>query len=316
MPLSPRGTLFADWCQPFYRAGYQFFPLKVRSKTPRDVGWQTRKVSEQELGRWVATGGNVGVLLSAQDVVLDVDPRSGGLEAFGRLQRDLGIDLSNEPTILSGRGDGGRHIYLTKPQDLRVSKGIEGYPGIDIKTKGGFVVGPASRHPETGALYRPDPNTPNVSEVAEAPASLLAVLRRSAREQRVQFGGGELTIDDLALTLSVLDPAEYGDGNYARWIRLAAACHDATGGDGLEVWLAWAALDDRYNSEADYDRNIATWSAFKAGRPGGANYLTLLWEVARAGRADISRRLEPALRFELNEPLANPGHTLSFDEED
>lgn len=65
----------------------------------------------------------------------------------------------------------------------------------------------------------------------------------------------------------------------------------------------WAAQDDRYTPEADHDRNVAAWESFKVGKPGGANYLTLLWEAARARRPDISRRLEPALRFDQHDPV-------------
>lgn len=300
---------------PFVRIRYRLILLSSTAKVPIEKGWQDTDYSKK-IRPWLERGGNIGVLLGDDDIVLDVDPRNGGLESFERLQRDLGIDLSKFPAVLSGRGDGGRHIYMKKPVGLYVRKNLDGYPGLDIKTKGGFVVGPASRHPQTGGLYRPDPSTPSIAEVAKAPAQLLDALRRSEPKPRVHSGGGELTVDELALALSVLNPAKYGEGNYAGWIRIAAACHDATNGDGLEVWLDWAAKDDRYASEADYDRNVATWESFKAGKAGGANYLTLLWEVARSGRPDIARRLEPGLRFEPRDPIAQRINVYTFDKGD
>jgi hypothetical protein len=286
--------------RPFHLAGYRLILLSSTAKMPIEKGWQevdyTRRVRP-----WLERGGNIGILLGDDDLVLDIDARNGGLESFQRLIDDLGLDVADIPAVLSGRGDGGKHIYLKKPAGLRVRAHLEGYPGIDIKTKGGFVLAPASRHPVTGGLYRPDPASPGIDRVVVAPDALLAVLERPVPRSRAVAGGGELTVDDLRLALSVLDPRDYGEGEYVRWIRLAAAAHDATNGDALEVWLEWAAQDERYSTEADYERNVTAWESFKAGRPGGANYLTLLWEVARAGRPDIARRLEPGLRFEREE---------------
>lgn len=302
---------------PFARVGYRLILLSSTAKKPIEKGWQQIDY-RQQIPSWLERGGNIGVLLGDDDIVLDVDPRNGGLESLERLQRDLGIDLSSFPTVLSGRGDGGRHIYMKKPVALRVRKNLKGYPGLDIKTKGGFVLGPASRHPETGGVYRPDPSTPSISKVSEAPAPLLDALRRCESNPRVRRGGGELSVDDLKLVLSALDPAEYGEGNYAGWIRIAAACHDATNGEGLEVWLDWAAKDDRYADEVDYDRNIATWECFKAGRVGGASVFTLLNEVARAGRLDIADRLRTRVslaRFE-KEPLNFDLHPETLTPED
>lgn len=300
--------------RPFHLAGYRLILLSSTAKMPIEKGWQeidyTRRVRP-----WLERGGNIGVLLGEDDLVLDVDARNGGLESLLRLVVDLDLDATGIPTVLSGRGDGGKHLYFKKPAGLRVRAHLDGYSGIDIKTKGGFVLAPGSRHPVTGGLYCLDPAAPGIDRVAAAPDSLLAALERPVPRSRTFAGGGELTVDDLRLALSALDPRDYGEGMYGRWIRLAAAAHDATNGDGLEAWLDWGAQDYRYGAEADNERNVTAWESFKAGRPGGANYLTLLWEVARAGRPDIARRLEPGLRFEIQEPLSWTSPANSFQEE-
>lgn len=130
-----------------------------------------------------------------------------------------------------------------------------------------------------------------------APQALLNAVARRAPVQTRGFGGGELTVEQLEMLLSALDPRDYGHGRYESWIRIAAASHDATNGEGLDVWLDWAARDDSYGAEAD-ELNRRTWESFTAGRPGGASYLTLLREVARAGRADLAARIEPGLVFD------------------
>jgi Bifunctional DNA primase/polymerase, N-terminal/Primase C terminal 2 (PriCT-2) len=282
---------------PFYRVGYRFILLSGTSKVPIEVGWQTIDYTTK-VRPWLARGGNIGVLLSETDLILDVDPRHGGLESLGRLQADLGIDLSAAPAVLSGRGDGGRHIYLKKPTSLRVRKDIGGYAGIDVKMAGGFVLAPGSRHPETGGLYRPDPAAPGIDQVSDAPAALLDALRRPTLKPRAHAGGGELPPEDLEMLLGVLDPADYGAGQYERWFRLAAAAHDATNGEGLDVWLGWAARDLEYGSADDDDRNTAMWNSLIAGKAGGISYLHLLGEVARAGRVDVVLKVEPDFVFE------------------
>jgi len=161
---------------PFHRAGYRLILLSATAKVPIEKGWQTKDYTGS-VKSWLAQGGNIGVLLGDRDLVVDVDPRSGGRESLARLQANLSIDLSYAPAVPSGRGDGGRHIYLHKPGGFRVRKAVTGYSGIDIKTKGGYVLAPGSRHPQAGGLYGPDPAAPTIENVPDAPKTLLAALR-------------------------------------------------------------------------------------------------------------------------------------------
>jgi len=282
-------------------AGYRMFPLAKGGKTPRDKGWQTNSYTVTKIKRWLEQGGNIGIVLDDEDLVVDIDPRNGGDEASDRLEDELGIDLSTAPAILSGRGDGGRHIYFKKPAGLRVAGRLGGFEGIDFKSKGGLVVAPGSRHPATAGMYHHDPDTPPLTEVPAAPQALLDAIARRAPVRSRGFGGGELTIEQLEMLLGALDPRDYGHGKYDRWIRLAAACHDATDGGGLDVWLDWAARDDSYGVDAD-ELNRRAWESFTAGRPGGASYHTLLREVARAGRPDLAARVEPGMVFDDDRP--------------
>lgn len=282
-------------------AGYRLFPLVRGSKVPRDRGWQTKEYSINELKRWARLGGNFGIALGDDDLILDVDPRSGGFESIEQLEDELGLDLAAAPRVLSGRCDGGYHAYFKKPSGTRIVGKLERYPGIDLKSRGGLVVAPGSRHPVTVRMYRHDPKSPPFTEVKTAPSELLDLLTRRAPVRKRGFGGGELTVDQLERLLSVLDPQDFGAGHYERWIRLASACHDATNGEGLDVWLDWAAGDPGYGPEAD-EQNRRTWESFTAGKPGGATYLTLLREVASAGRPDLARELEPGLVFDDARP--------------
>jgi len=276
---------------PFWRAGYRFFPLGPGSKTPLLAGWQTKSFSDGQLKNWVARGGNLGIALQDEDIILDVDPRNfaPGDDAFKRLCEDVGADLGNAPTVLSGRGDGGRHIYFKQPARLRIRSRLPDYPGIDFKSRSGFMVAPGSRHPLTGRLYEPDGHAPPIADVQLAPRTLLTLLRRPAASRRRQPGEGVgiITPDQLETLLAVLDPRDYGHGKYDTWLRLAAACHDATGGAGLEVWLDWCTGDEAYADQETAERNATIWNSFQAGRAGGVTYRTLFKAVSSSGCGDL-----------------------------
>ncbi|MGY4648672.1 bifunctional DNA primase/polymerase [Mycobacterium sp. URHB0021] len=79
-------------------------------------------------------------------VVLDVDPRNGGDQSIAALEH------RHEPspetlTTISGRGDGGRHLFYRRPWGKISAKRLG--QGIDIKTSFGYVVLPPSIHPDT-----------------------------------------------------------------------------------------------------------------------------------------------------------------------
>lgn len=276
----------------FARAGYELFPLKRGTKVPRDEGWQTKPYTlAGDIASWVKQGGNIGVRLRDGDLVLDVDPRNfaPGNDPLRRLHQGVGVDLEDAPTVVTGRGDGGRHIYYRKPVGMRIVGKLEGYPGIDFRTTGMFVVAPGSVHPDTGGLYyMQEEPLPPISDVREAPDALLALIAREDNPIRIGGeGAGVVTNEQLAALLTVLDPVDFGRGHYDKWIGLAAACHDATGGGGLIEFLAWCAGDPEYADEAAQERVVRHWQSFKAGKRGGATYRTLLRAVADAGHAGL-----------------------------
>jgi hypothetical protein len=74
-------------------------------------------------------------------LVIEVDPRNGGLESMKELQAKLGT-LPPGPRVQTGGG--GWHGYFRHPPgSVRKTSGM---PGIDIKTDGGYIVAPPSVH--------------------------------------------------------------------------------------------------------------------------------------------------------------------------
>lgn len=281
--------------RPFARAGHRLFPLAHGTKHARDKGWQHKTYQAAELIGWLRQGGNLGICLGPTQLVLDADPRhfEQGDDPVARFAADMSIDLASVPAVRSGRGDGGRHLYFLKPSGLAVRKDLPGYRGIDVKTSGGLVVAPGSRHIETGGVYEVDVAAAPISAAPMTPSALLSLLTRQEKAPRL-LGGGELTVDQLERLLTVLDPRDYRD--YPKWIAFAAACHDATAGAGLDVWLDWAARDEAYGEDHAV-LNARAWESFVAGRAGGATYMRILRDVARAGHADLAREIQPDFHF-------------------
>jgi len=83
-------------------------------------------------------------------LVLDLDPRHGGLERLAELERAHGR-LPPTRMSVSGRGDGGRHNWFLHPGGQLTATRLGA--GVDLKTSHGYVVLPPSRHPATGQPY-------------------------------------------------------------------------------------------------------------------------------------------------------------------
>jgi hypothetical protein len=167
-------------------------------------------------------GCNIGLRVPSTMMVLDIDPRHGGLDSFNLLQRQHGA-IPHCLTTLSGRGDGGRHLFMRRPPK-RLSAAKLG-PGIDLKTQAGYVVAPPSIHPDTGRPYiRVD------GPIIEPPAwlvKLITVEPPAPKPRRPIRLDGKSVADEYNATMTwadVLEPHRWacidadGDANGARWL--------------------------------------------------------------------------------------------------
>ena len=100
--------------------------------------------------RWPTS--NVGVVTGARSglVVLDIDPRHGGLESLHDIEEQHG-PLPVMPTVITGSG--GLHLYFRHPGG-RVPNRVSIFPGIDLRGDGGLVVCPPSVHVQGSYRWR------------------------------------------------------------------------------------------------------------------------------------------------------------------
>ena len=90
---------------------------------------------------------NIGILTGSASglVVVDIDPRSGGMESLKAIKK-LG-NFPVTPEVFTGGG--GEHIYLAHPGNgtkIKTTANMAGYRGIDLKGDGGYVIAPPSKH--------------------------------------------------------------------------------------------------------------------------------------------------------------------------
>jgi DNA-binding MarR family transcriptional regulator len=130
--------------------------------------------------RW--PGENVGLKTGSGSgtVIIDVDPRNGGMETLGRLQAEHG---HLPPTRLHASGGGGYHYVLRYPEGVMEVPSRTIGPGVEVKADGAGVVLPPSTH-TSGGSYEVLINTP----LAPLPSWVVEI---ASRELRVLAGGGE-----------------------------------------------------------------------------------------------------------------------------
>ncbi len=125
--------------------------IKQKGKKPRWSGWQYGE-TEFHIPLSLISQRSFGVALTSKDLVIDVDVHdpinANGIHSLCDLSREIGIPLLQSPTFIVFTGGGGYHLYYKKPALLRIPSAIEGYPGLEFKSKGKGVIGCGSKNKE------------------------------------------------------------------------------------------------------------------------------------------------------------------------
>jgi hypothetical protein len=254
---------------------------KELGKAPRDPNWTTRKYNSPNVRtNALADGRNVGVQLAADMLVIDVDPKHGGLEGFANLCHDIGIDSDKYPRVITGSG--GFHVYMAKPADVLVRDTLEAaeYKGVEFKSAGRQVVAAGSIHPN-GNPYRWSAEHPGIkAPLLMVPKRLLKLITRP--EHSGVTGGGQYTPEQIAKALARLDVGDFDSND--KWFPLMQACHHASAGDARQEWIDWSTSDERYQQEAYAIGK--RWDSLHSDRDDGVTYRTLNMILREHGAAD------------------------------
>jgi Bifunctional DNA primase/polymerase, N-terminal len=133
------------------RRGWQIFPCLPGGKTPATPnGFYAATTNPATIDRWWRANPdyNVAIRCGAGSGLWVVDLDGSGADVL----RCLSAANSPLPATLIAQTASGWHLYLAADRDLPSTAGKIG-PGIDTRGRGGYVIGPPSRHP-SGAVYR------------------------------------------------------------------------------------------------------------------------------------------------------------------
>lgn len=162
----------------YIKLGFRVFPVKP-DKTPLTThglkdATQTQLGVKEYWGRWPNAG--IGLVTDGY-TVLDFDKKSGGLESKTRLEAE---HEALPRTRAHQTGGGGLHLIYRNPNGAKVRNtvALAGYPGIDLRGNGGYIVAPPSLH-QSGTRYE----VVDDSEIAPVPAWLLEL---TTKKQAVQ----------------------------------------------------------------------------------------------------------------------------------
>ena len=135
------------------RTGFQVFPIVGSNvKFPCITDWQNKatRVKSQIRAWWSEwPENNIGLscdnfLDSKHLLVLDIDKDKGGFESLKKLLEDEKLELPH--TLKQRTHSGGEHhiFFVEEPVSNSVNVFGKKYPGIDIRSKGGYIVGAGS----------------------------------------------------------------------------------------------------------------------------------------------------------------------------
>ena len=243
---------------------------------PKDIGkhpmigeWTTRATDDVEtVSAWWERNpeNNIGVYCQGSGfIVIDVDPRSDGIDSFDKFIEMLGIEIPKTVEAYTGvytyqgRQDRGRHLYFKVEDGEQFVGNLKsmGLSGIDIKYNGYVMVAP-SRH-GSGVTYDwADGRAPWETPMADAPEELLEALRkrRGSGRSGTSLGTGDWSwLGDIGSDIDRVDINKFledgiDEGSRAVDIyKLTCAIANKMGVDSEAGKLAVETLMMRFNHE-------------------------------------------------------------------
>jgi len=253
----------------YAKEGYTLIPLykwnststhknKTRQdgKRPLSNDWTTKPYNNKEtIEKSTNDNNNAGVRLTADQLVIDVDPRNSpkDRDTFQELCDAFDLDPTDYPKV--NTGSGGFHLYMKKDPKVPVIDTLDGYEGVEFKTKGRQVVAAGSIHPNGNKYYWDDTfEHPGLEDAPDAPNQLMTMIKRPTQTNNSGGNGGEYSHLDIAKMLDVLDPVDFGSNGAnlhgVDWLKLMMACHHASDGEARDEWLEWCSRDPEYADDS------------------------------------------------------------------
>lgn len=237
-------------------------------------GWQNKTSNDPEVikgwfKKWPDM--NIGIHMGPSALCcIDIDPRNGGLKWYSTREKWF-TDEFNSVIEESGRGDGGKHIYLLLPEDEKVRNRLHSTklaPGVDFLMGNKQAVVSPSIH---AATKRPNKWITDFTMAdREGMAELSGILLEEVLHAVTPKIEGDLVPmeldkepplrdyerDDLIEDLNQLDPAAGRHASIGRWIIDAVACR-MPDEEIHELASDWLLNNGR--QEGEQPREVSNW---------------------------------------------------------
>lgn len=188
LPAIPQTSLL-DAALVYTGTGWKacIFPVSVYDKPPalgKHHGWHDATGNEAQIRKWWAANPhyNIGIALPMSGwLVIDVDPRHGGLDSLATFEREFGL---LPPTFTVATGGGGFHYYYRVDPDCDWPTKVA--PGIELR-RNGYVIAPPSdtRNARTGGGLYTVHDRNGGHEFPPAPGDLIEQWIRSQHKTRI-----------------------------------------------------------------------------------------------------------------------------------
>jgi len=272
----------------YLSSGKNLMPLD--GKIPR-TGWRNTIYPRDKL---FSHNDNIGWQISNKDLVIDIDPRNGGVESFKKLEKQLKIKL--DYTVKTPRG--GHHIYLKIPENyigLSFKKTLKEFPGVDFLTEGSYCLICDCKTKDGKYIWVDDLFGGFVQ--SDAPEEVLKLI---SFESNVTITGEDLgdfngivggtssmwPEDKVLMMLDKLDPSMKND----EWVKVGMALHDWDPIKGKELWEEWSQSGDNYE-EGQTDKR---WKSFKIGH--GVTLGTISYMVKEVAYDEASEKVNEIIK--------------------
>lgn len=207
----------------YLKLGFSIIPLESRGKKPL-ISWtdfQKRRVTDSEIREWFQKWptANIGIVTGEVSAIAVVD--LDGPEGIASAER---LGLKSSVVSLTGNG---KHLWY-RMSEKEIGNTVRIFPGVDIRSTGGYVVAPGSVH-QNGKRYRWLGLA--ITDVAQLPNFPTALLQQKSTEKNFKVEGwiakalGELKNGNIDNTLTSILGRLRHDGYTAQDARSLLVLH-------------------------------------------------------------------------------------------
>ena len=211
---------------------------------------------------------NVGVCTGDGLVVLDIDPRNGGMQTLTQLTCAYG---TLPDTWVVQTGGGGLHYYF---QGHCKSFTLD---GIDVQSTGKMVVAPPSWH-ASGNMYEWI-ISPDDIPLVPLPDWVLSL---APPDYVPSVDTAEYEDDTVLSALHAISPS----CNYVQWNKIGMALYN--GGFSYEIFRRWSAASATKYDEAECARK---WAQYRKAKTISVTPATIIYIATKAGWCEFDKSL-------------------------